>query len=176
MFVKTLYIFSMNTIIFRCRNKMTDNVTLTRKEIIELATDLTCAYLSDHHVSLEEIDSVMHTCFQLLNDLNKASGSNKSRLPVAPAVPIEDSIADDYIVCLEDGKKLQMLKRHLSTVYKMTVDEYKERWGLGADYPIVAPSYARRRSDIAKNTGLGKAGRRSKLKVVDSRSGSAVLG
>ena len=83
-----------------------------------------------------------------------------------PAVAIEDSVHDAYIVCLEDGKQLQMLKRHLSTEYGMTLAQYKERWNLPHDYPTVSPSYARRRSAIARNTGLGKTGRKkSKLKV-----------
>ena len=89
-----------------------------------------------------------------------------------PAVPIEDSIKDDYIVCLEDGKKLQMLKRHLNTVYKMSIDEYRERWGLAPDYPVVAPNYARRRSQIAKNTGLGQTGRRKRGQFVDQSNGA----
>ena len=77
-----------------------------------------------------------------------------------PAVPINESVHDDYIVCLEDGKKLHMLKRHLGSMYGMTLDQYKERWSLPHDYPTVSPSYARRRSAIAQKTGLGTNGRR----------------
>ena len=77
-----------------------------------------------------------------------------------PAVPVNESVFDDYIVCLEDGKQLQMLKRHLSTMYGMTLEQYRERWSLPHDYPMVSPSYARRRSAIARNTGLGKSGRK----------------
>jgi predicted transcriptional regulator len=153
---------------------MTENVNLSRKELIELSTTLTAAYLSANEVDLSEVNSIIHSFFQVLNDLNKASGVAKGRLPVAPAVPIEESVHDDYIVCLEDGKKLQMLKRHLSTVYKMTIEEYKERWNLGPDYPVVSPNYARRRSGIAKSTGLGRGGRR-RMKIVDGQSGSAVV-
>ncbi|MDR1207829.1 MAG: MucR family transcriptional regulator [Holosporales bacterium] len=153
---------------------MTENVNLTRKELIELSTTLTAAYLSANEVDMSDVNSIIHSFFQVLNELNKASGVAKGRLPVAPAVPIEESVHDDYIVCLEDGKKLQMLKRHLSTVYKMTIEEYKERWNLGPDYPVVSPSYARRRSGIAKSTGLGRGGRR-RMKIVDGTSGSAVV-
>ncbi len=79
-----------------------------------------------------------------------------------PAVPFEESIKPDYIVCLEDGRRLKMLKRHLKTAYNMTPDQYRERWNLPANYPMVAPNYAKFRSSIAKNTGLGDRKRRSK--------------
>ena len=93
----------------------------------------------------------------------KALSSNPGK---EPAVPIKDSVSDDYIICLEDGKKLSMLKRHLSTMYGMTLVQYKERWNLPHDYPTVSPSYARRRSAIAQKTGLGKNGRKkAHLKV-----------
>jgi predicted transcriptional regulator len=77
-----------------------------------------------------------------------------------PAVPVKKSIAPEYIVCLEDGKKLKMLKRHLKTKYNMTPDEYRERWGLPPDYPMVAPNYAQQRSELAKKIGLGTTKRR----------------
>lgn len=83
-------------------------------------------------------------------------------MTTTPAVPVEESVRDDYIICLEDGKKLHMLKRHLKTMYNMTIKQYKERWNLPADYPVVSPSYARRRSHIAKTTGLGLTGRRGR--------------
>ena len=178
------YISYMNIFLYSEKsmtmNTNTTNTTnteievLTRKELVELATDLTCAYLGSNQVQMTEVSSIMNSFYQLLSDLNRSSTSIKSRLPVAPAVPIEDSIHENYIVCLEDGKRLQMLKRHLSTVYKMSIEEYKERWGLGADYPVVAPSYAKRRSAIAKNTGLGRSGRK-KMQVIDSKVGSAVV-
>ncbi|MDR0624847.1 MAG: MucR family transcriptional regulator [Holosporales bacterium] len=147
---------------------------LTRKDLMELATRLACSYMSANSVKVEEVGSLVNLFFQSLLSFNKTSFATKNRGPVVPAVPIEESVFDDYIVCLEDGKRLQMLKRHLSTVYKMSLDEYKERWGLGPDYPVVAPSYARRRSSIARNTGLGKTGRR-KIRVVDSAAGSAAV-
>nr|NIS43971.1 MucR family transcriptional regulator [Desulfuromonadales bacterium] len=78
----------------------------------------------------------------------------------SPAVPIKKSVTPDYVICLEDGKKLKMLKRHLKTSYDMTPDEYRERWGLPADYPMVAPNYAKQRSRLARKIGLGTKGRR----------------
>jgi predicted transcriptional regulator len=156
---------------------MSEHEMLDKKELIELATDLTCAYLGANQVQITEVSSVMNSFFQVLIDLNKASSSIKNRLPVAPAVPISESVFDDYIVCLEDGKHLQMLKRHLSTVYKMSIEEYRERWNLPTDYPVVAPSYAKRRSEIAKSTGLGRSGRKNgkKVRFVDSKLGSAAV-
>lgn len=155
---------------------MSDSVALNKKEIIELSSNLTCAYLAKNDVQLNDVATVISTFFQVLSDLNRSIVGNKSRLPLSPAVSIENSVGKDYIICLEDGKKLQMLKRHLSTVYKMTIEEYKERWGLPADYPVVAPSYALRRSEIAKSTGLGRSSNKKKLKVVDAKVGSAVFG
>ena len=82
-----------------------------------------------------------------------------------PAVPIKKSVTADYIICLEDGKKLKMLKRHLKTAYDMTPDEYRVRWGLAPDYPMVAPNYAKHRSNLAKKIGLGTKPRRRRARV-----------
>jgi predicted transcriptional regulator len=114
----------------------------------------------------------MQKIHSAVQDLARHGHGFRKSGPLVPAVPIEDSIKDDYIVCLEDGKKLQMLKRHLNTVYKMSIDEYRERWGLAPDYPVVAPNYARRRSQIAKNTGLGQTGRRKRVQFVDQSNGA----
>jgi predicted transcriptional regulator len=113
---------------------------------------------------VEVIPEVLKKIFLAVVDVARDANNMKHRPALTPAVPVEESVFDDYIVCLEDGKKLQMLKRHLNTVYSMTIEQYRERWGLPADYPVVSPSYARRRSAIAKTTGLGSAGRK-KLKV-----------
>lgn len=153
---------------------MMDNEMLNRKDILAMATRLAAAYIEAHQTPMEEVSSVMSSCVQVVENLNKGGSSVKGRLPVSPAVPIEESVHNDYIVCLEDGKKLQMLKRHLSTVYKMSIEEYKERWNLPPDYPVVAPNYAARRSNIAKSSGLGRSGRR-KMRVVEGRNGSAVV-
>lgn len=153
---------------------MVDSEMLSKKEVWDMAARLAASYIGAHQTPMEEVGTVLGSCVQVVETLNKGVLSVKGRLPVSPAVPIEDSVHNEYIVCLEDGKKLQMLKRHLSTVYKMTLEEYKERWGLPADYPVVAPNYAARRSSIAKSSGLGRSGRR-KMRVVEGRSGSAVV-
>lgn len=147
---------------------------MTQTELMQMATRLAAAYIEANKTPLDEAKQVLASFYQSLCDIQKTAAGMKGRLPTSPAVPVEDSIHDDYIVCLEDGKKLQMLKRHLSTVYRMTPEEYRERWGLPADYPMVAPGYAVRRSRIAKNTGLGRSGRRG-MRIVEGRSGTAAI-
>lgn len=137
---------------------MTDQI-----ELLRVAGQIVAAYVSRQDIPLEQIPSLVQKIYGALKQSSHLSSfSRVSSGPLTPAVPVDESITDDYIICLEDGKKLQMLKRHLSTVYKMTPEQYKERWGLPADYPIVSPRYARRRSDIAKTTGLGLTGRKKR--------------
>ena len=137
---------------------------LTAQEIMAYVTELASSYFASNEVSPEELPELIRKIFLSVVDVTREANNLKHRPALTPAVPVEESIHDDYIICLEDGKKLQMLKRHLSTVYNMTVEQYRERWGLPADYPVVSPNYAKRRSDIAKTTGLGSTGRK-KLKV-----------
>ena len=127
---------------------------------------ITAAYIKSHQTPLEEIANVITHVFQTLSAIENNPQGLTAKAGKEPAVPVNESVFDDYIICLEDGKKLSMLKRHLNTMYGMTLQQYKERWNLPHDYPTVSPSYARRRSAIAQNTGLGKNGRKkSKLKV-----------
>ncbi len=145
---------------------MSDQVTSA--ELLGFTTDIVSSYVSNHQVSPENLKKFVQSTYQVLSETARSPFLLRSTSPLNPAVPIEESIHEDYIVCLEDGKRLQMLKRHLKTVYKMSVEQYRERWGLPLDYPVVAPSYAKRRSQIAKNTGLGMSGRRKKfIKVSD---------
>ncbi len=133
------------------------------QDFLSLVVDLTSAYISKNSVRTDEVKDILkefsEALVEELKSINQSVANSPSR---RPAVAIEDSVHDDYLICLEDGKKLQMLKRHLMTVYNMTVEQYKERWGLSADYPSVAPAYARRRSGIAKTTGLGNSNRGKK--------------
>lgn len=145
---------------------MSDQVTSA--ELLGFTTEIVSSYVSNHQVSPENLKKFVQSTYQVLSETARSPFLLRSTSPLNPAVPIEESIHEDYIVCLEDGKRLQMLKRHLKTVYKMSVEQYRERWGLPLDYPVVAPSYAKRRSQIAKNTGLGMSGRRKKfIKVSD---------
>jgi predicted transcriptional regulator len=144
---------------------------LTPQELFNYTVQITAAYLSQHDTTLEDLPEVISKTYQALNKINKDPNSLHSMTPQNPAVPISESVKDDYIICLEDGKKLQMLKRHLNTVYKMSLEQYREKWGLPTDYPMVSPNYAKRRSQIAKNTGLGVNGRRRAFKVVSQTDG-----
>lgn len=144
----------------------------TQLDVLNITADIVCAYISNNSVEVADIQGIMQKVHTAVQDLARHGHGFRKSGPLVPTVPIEDSIKDDYIVCLEDGKKLQMLKRHLNTVYKMSIDEYRERWGLAPDYPVVAPNYARRRSQIAKNTGLGQTGRRKRVQFIDQSSGA----
>lgn len=123
-------------------------------ELLSLTSDIVAAHVSNNAVSTTELPSLIETVFAKLSQLGSAPAE-----PVVeqkPAVPIKKSVHDDYLVCLEDGNKLKMLKRHLKTAYDMTPEEYRAKWGLTPDYPMVAPSYARKRRELAKKIGLGR--------------------
>lgn len=128
---------------------------LKHHELFNMTVTIASSYLSNESAKLQDIGPLIKTIYKTLYILERAPDPSSLKTNRNPAVPIEDSITDDHIVCLEDGKKLKMLKRHVNSVYNMTIDGYKERWGLPSDYPSVAPSYTKHRSQIAKNTGLG---------------------
>ena len=131
----------------------------TGEELLRLGAGIVAAFVSRNAVSAEALPDVIRSVHQALEGLGR-------ELPPAipdrqkPAVPIGRSVQHDFIVCLEDGKKLKMLKRYLRSRYGMTPDDYRKRWGLPPDYPMVAPAYAARRSDFAKQIGLGRGVRR----------------
>lgn len=128
-----------------------------REDILALTTEIVSAYLSNNTLTAAEIPSVIEQVFKTLSNVNSETSVLTDR--PQPAVPIKKSVNPDYIVCLEDGKKLKMLKRHLKTAYNMTPEQYRERWGLPSDYPMVAPNYAKQRSKLAKDIGLGTRSR-----------------
>lgn len=130
---------------------MTDKPSHT--EILALTTEIVAAHVSNNIVGKDDISGLIEQVFGTLSNVSAEGGQNSNR--PQPAVSIKKSITSDYLICLEDGKKLKMLKRHLKTAYNMTPEEYRERWGLPLDYPMVAPSYAERRSKLAKDIGLG---------------------
>jgi len=131
-------------------------------DILKLVTEIVTAYVSKNPVSADELPQIIRNVHATLGGLGSAE---PRALPRAPAVSIKKSVQDEYIVCLEDGKKLKMLKRYLRARYKMTPDEYRARWNLPSDYPMVAPNYAQKRSDFAKKIGLGKGeGRKGRKK------------
>ena len=129
----------------------------SREELLAFTTEIVSSYLSNNTMPASEIPAVVEQVFKTLANVN--TDVNVSMDRPQPAVPIKKSVTPDHIICLEDGKKLKMLKRHLKTAYGMTPEEYRERWGLPADYPMVAPNYAEQRSQLAKDIGLGTRGR-----------------
>ena len=127
---------------------------LDRSELLALTSEIVSSHVSNNAVSQADLTKMIETVFATLEGLSGPKEEPVEELK--PAVPIKKSVHDDYIVCLEDGKKLKMLKRHLSTSYDMTPDDYRARWGLPSDYPMVAPAYARKRHELAKKIGLGR--------------------
>ena len=143
--------------------KNAGETTASSEEILKMTADVVAAYLGNNTLPATEIPSVINTVYGSLRNLDGVVTNGSARPPKAP-VSIRKSITPDYIVCLEDGKKLKMLKRHLRTVYGMTPEEYRAKWGLPSDYPMVAPNYSRQRSAFAKKIGLGRTPARSKRK------------
>jgi predicted transcriptional regulator len=127
-------------------------------DILACASEIVAAHVSNNKVEISELPELISQVYATLNALSQGETSGRGQRP-EPAVPVNKSVKPGYIVCLEDGKKLKMLKRHLKTAYNMTPEEYKDRWGLGIDYPMVAPDYAKQRSELAKSIGLGKRSR-----------------
>jgi predicted transcriptional regulator len=128
-------------------------------DLLVYSADIVAAYLGQNKVAPEQIPEVIRSVHQALTSLGSAAPAAESA-PQKPAVPINKSVAHDYIICLEDGAKLKMLKRYLRSRYNLSPEEYRRKWGLPADYPMVAPAYAARRSEFARQIGLGKGVRR----------------
>src|SRR5438045_8590476 len=130
-------------------------------ELLRMTADVVAAYVSNNTLAAAQLADVIHAVYNSLRGLDGQVAEAPSE-PLKPAVPIRKSITPDYLICLEDGKKLKMLKRHLRSTYSMTPDEYRAKWSLPADYPMVAPKYAEQRSGFAKKIGLGRGtGRQS---------------
>ena len=124
-------------------------------DLIDLSTEIVSAYVSHNALSVTDLPKLIADVHSALRGLRSATPSEPAE-ELKPAVPVKKSIAADYLICLEDGKKFKSLKRHLRTHYNLSPEEYREKWGLPADYPMVAPNYAVERSKIAKSMGLGR--------------------
>jgi predicted transcriptional regulator len=129
-------------------------------DLLALTTEIVAAHVSNNTVTVNDLPQLINQIYSSLANIGTAPATPAAR--PQPAVSVKKSVQPDYIVCLEDGKKLKMLKRHLKTAYNMTPDAYRERWGLSSDYPMVAPNYARQRSRLAKEIGLGTRARRGR--------------
>ncbi|MBG6145944.1 MAG: MucR family transcriptional regulator [Roseibium album] len=131
--------------------------------LVDLAADIVSAYVGNNTVAVTDLPGLINEVHVALQQTAASSNEPESE-PLKPAVPVKKSVTPDYIVCLEDGKKFKSLKRHLRTHYSMTPEEYREKWGLEADYPMVAPNYAAARSELAKKMGLGQQRKQKKTK------------
>jgi predicted transcriptional regulator len=136
---------------------MLDNET-GEDTLLTLTADIVAAHVSNNSVAVNDLPSLIQNVHGALSGIARSSSAPEPK--PEPKVPIRSSIKPDYIVCLEDGKRLKMLKRYLRSRYNMSPEEYRRKWGLPADYPMVAPAYAARRSEFAKQIGLGRGVRR----------------
>jgi len=127
--------------------------------VLGLTAQIVSAHVSNNSVSPDALPSLIQEVYRTLAGVGRDAGEPERP---QPAVPVKKSVFADYIICLEDGKKLKMLKRHLKTAYNMTPEQYRDRWGLPPDYPMVAPNYAKHRSSLAKKIGLGTKPRSSR--------------
>jgi len=134
-----------------------------KSEVIEMTADIVSAYVGNNSVTAADLPALIQSVHRALAGIS-AGGEPVEAAPKEPAVPVRRSITPDFLICLEDGRKFKSLKRHLRTKYNMTPDDYRTKWGLGKDYPMVAPNYAKARSDLAKQMGLGQGGRQAPRK------------
>lgn len=139
-----------------------ENVDDLNETLITLTADIVSAHVSNNSVAVNDLPVLIQNVHSALSQLG--ARAEEPEVKPEPAVSIRSSIKPDFIVCLEDGKKLKMLKRHLMTHYQMTPDEYRQKWGLNSDYPMVAPNYAEQRRSLAKKIGLGTKRRRTARK------------
>jgi predicted transcriptional regulator len=128
-------------------------------DAMRMTTDIVASFVANNKLTPEELTDLIRSVHRTLSGLSNGDAAKPAERP-KPAAPVNKSVQHDYIICLEDGKKLKMLKRYLRSTYNLSPDEYRKRWGLPPDYPMVAPAYAARRSEFAKKIGLGKGVRR----------------
>ena len=150
---------------YKIRNKTWVALTMSQEamqqkaeqgDILRMTAEVVAAYVGNNSLSATQLPEVINTVYGIFNRVNGATTLANGQ-PQKAAIPVRRSITPDYIVCLEDGKKLKMLKRHLRTVYGLSPDEYRAKWGLPTDYPMVAPNYSKQRSAFAKKIGLGRS-------------------
>jgi predicted transcriptional regulator len=131
-----------------------------KAEIIEMTAEIVAAYVENNNIATGDLPALIQSVHRALSSV-AAGAEAVEAAPKEPAVPVRRSITADFLVCLEDGRKFKSLKRHLRTKYNMSPEDYRAKWGLAKDYPMVAPNYAKARSDLAKQMGLGQGGRQA---------------
>ncbi len=130
----------------------------SKTDTLDMTADIVSAFVGNNSVPASELPSLIQSVYAALNSISSGE-ETKVEAPKEPAVSVKKSISSDFIVCLEDGRKFKSLKRHLRTKYGMSPEDYRAKWNLPKDYPMVAPNYAKARSDLAKQMGLGQGGR-----------------
>ncbi|MEE2525027.1 MucR family transcriptional regulator [Hyphobacterium sp. HN65] len=133
---------------------------IDEEELLRMTTDIVASFLTHNSVPAENVPDLIRSVHATMGEISGTAAKPEPKSK--PAVPVSKSVTDEYIVCLEDGKKLKMLKRYLRSQYDMSPDDYRRKWGLPSDYPMVAPAYSRKRSAFAKDIGLGRGKRKSK--------------
>lgn len=136
---------------------------IDRAKLLAMTTEIVSAHVSNNPIPTADLPATIEAVFGRLSDLSGPKEPPVEELK--PAVPIKKSVTDDYLICLEDGRQLKMLKRHLATAYGLTPEEYRSRWGLPYDYPMVAPNYALKRQELAKKIGLGQTKKKKPSKT-----------
>ncbi|ODR96937.1 MucR family transcriptional regulator [Methyloceanibacter stevinii] len=131
------------------------DAVVEKDELVELTAEIVSAYVTNNTVVATDLPALINNVFDALKKAS-STGAQPAKEELRPAVPVKKSVTSEYIICLEDGKKFKSLKRHLRTHYDLSPEEYREKWGLPHDYPMVAPNYAAARSDLAKRMGLGQ--------------------
>ncbi len=132
-----------------------------KNALIDMTAEIVSAYVGNNEISAAELPQLIQQVYVSLADVSQGATVNENE-PLKPAIPVKRSVSPDYIICLEDGKKFKSLKRHLRAHYDMSPEEYRAKWGLPNDYPMVAPNYAQARSSLAKQMGLGQKSKRRK--------------
>jgi predicted transcriptional regulator len=125
------------------------------QELLSLTTEIVASFAGNNTLAVSDLPALISSVFQALRATGQVEAEKMAEAPM-PAVPIRKSVRPDFLICLEDGKKLKMLKRHLASRYNMTLEDYRRRWGLPKDYPMVAPAYSAQRSALAREIGLGR--------------------
>lgn len=132
------------------------NQNTASPDIVGIAADIVSAYVSNNPIPASELPALLNSVHASLTKIAGGQSVEQARAPQEPAVPVRKSVTPDYLICLEDGRKFKSLKRHLRTAYDLTPEQYRAKWGLPHDYPMVAPNYAKARSELAKTMGLGQ--------------------
>ena len=138
-------------------------------DLIEMTTEIVSAFVSNSSLSAGDLPALIHQVHKTLSEISTGAEAEPVAPAQQPAVAVKKSITPDFLICLEDGRKFKSLKRHLRTKYDMSPEQYRAKWGLPKDYPMVAPNYAAARSNLAKQSGLGQGGRKPSAKTAKAR-------